>query len=552
MRRTSGDARSPAVAGEALEWRNGVDSTLAEIRAAAREAERKHDWDMAARLWDVILSTSAKPAVWDRGSAIRAVARAGRIDEAFERLRVIEALPESKVAAAMLRAELEEVRGRDEVAAEFWEKAAALQSDPYWALYGLARSLNRLGRTAEAREAMARALVSPSAEPGGARLAARLDLQSGRVAEAETTLAAFGLGPDALNDLTRSDPTAPSALTPGARTTAPGTLALAEAIYRLLADEDTPRAVERLVEVVRKHGGPTGRTARCDLLDRVFSQVRHHLRDESWWLYGPLCQVERFEVLRGWFDSTTSLGGIVVDLGCGRESPFGLSVLIYLNGADATLATDFDPCFDEPRAALALYDLLIACFTSPESYKVSKIPLTEFRNRIERFDLERLREGDLTAGLRDVPCKYHVGSFKDAVENSGLGPIDLVVSFSVMEHVTDVPSLVADLYDSMADEGWMIHNVDFRDHRSYWLPLSPWAYLLEGIPAQQISNEIRLSEMIGLVEIGGFDILDVERADEEPPPEVWEHLRERFRRLPADDIRTQLAKLTFRRRAKSR
>jgi hypothetical protein len=528
-----------------------VQVNLAEIRSAAKKAELKRDWETAISLWDVILSASEAPRVWDRGSAIRAAARAGRMDDAFDRLRAVEALPGSQAVSTMLRAELEEIQGRDEVAVEWWRKAAALNSDPYWALFGLARSLHRLGRVAEARQTMARALASPSAEPGGAKLAARLALQSGKVEEAEATLAAFGLGADELTGLTRPGSAASSALTPGARTTMPSTLALAEAIYRLMADEDTMAAAERLLEVVREHGGPNGRTARCDLLDRVFSRVRSHLWTEGWWQYGPTVQVNKLYAVRDWFDSAAALWGTVVDLGCGRENPFGFSVLAYLNGASATLATDFDPCVDEPRAALALYDLLTSCFASPATYKVSKISLTEFRNRIERFDLGQLHKGDLAGGLRDTPCKHYVGPLKNAVASSGVAPVDLVASFSVLEHVTDLSGLASDLYDVMADGGWMIHHIDFRDHRSYWLPMSPWAYLLEGSPSQKISNELRFSEMMGRVEAAGFEILDVERTDEEPPSGVWADLRERFRFLPPSDIRTQLARVIFRRRAMS-
>jgi hypothetical protein len=129
----------------------------------------------------------------DRLPAIRTALRAGRISEVF-RLCFFKTVPGIQSPWALIRdAAIEEREGRDAEAAQLWRKAATLQSDPYWALFGLARSLQRLGQADEACQTMSRALALPSAEPGGIRFAATLDLQSGRFDEAEAKFSSFGL-----------------------------------------------------------------------------------------------------------------------------------------------------------------------------------------------------------------------------------------------------------------------------------------------------------------------------------------------------------------------
>lgn len=328
--------------------------------------------------------------------------------------------------------------------------------------------------------------------------------------------------------------------TPGARITTPATVAIADAVVDLLTADDAVAAAERLLLVVKEHGTPRGDSARFELLDRVYSRLRVHLWPDYRWLHGPTRQAARLRHFAPWFAATS--GGTTLELGCGRENPLALSVLLYLNGARSTLATDFEPCADEPRAARALYELLAACLATPETFTVSGIAPAEFRARIDAFNLERLREGDLAGGIAQAPCRHHVGAFTDALD----GPVDLVFSQSVLEHVADLPALIRDLHGATAPGAWMIHGVDFKDHRCYFLGLSPWAYLLEGQPPQAISNELRCSEVLTLLEAGGSETLTVDRIDEEPPAEVWTNLRERFRGREAD-VRTQWAKIVSRR-----
>jgi Flp pilus assembly protein TadD len=169
-------------------------SGSAEIRRLAEEAERERDWEKASRLRDRVALEFADAGLRDRFLAARAVIYAGRIGGAINVLRLFGFVPNKHPTWTMKRAEVEERRGRDAQAVKWWRKAANLKSDPYWALFGLARSLHRLGHAGEARETMARALALPSAEPHGVKFAAVLDVQTGNFEQAEAKLSSLNLG----------------------------------------------------------------------------------------------------------------------------------------------------------------------------------------------------------------------------------------------------------------------------------------------------------------------------------------------------------------------
>lgn len=168
---------------------------LETLREAARQAEARHDWATAFRLWDEVATESGDP-FWDPFYAVRSAARAGLFGDALARHSRLVVTTTTESAHAIMRAEIEEQRGADSDAVAWWRRACEADRESYWARYGLARSLSRTNERAEARSVMAGALTHPSAEQGGAKFAASLDLQCGRIAEAHRTLTAFGIHPD--------------------------------------------------------------------------------------------------------------------------------------------------------------------------------------------------------------------------------------------------------------------------------------------------------------------------------------------------------------------
>lgn len=344
---------------------------------------------------------------------------------------------------------------------------------------------------------------------------------------------------------------------PGARSRPARIQRLAEAVSALLEGDarhptaDPLPAVDALRGAVAEAGPLATQAQRLVWMDAVYSRLRGVLNRNPIWLQGPRRPRDLFHHLAHWHALHPDPGGVVIEFGCGGENPLALTVLHYLNGADRTLATDLAPALDPARAAVALFDLLVACRAAPHEFHLSGISRGEFLRRLERFDLEALRAGDGDRGLRHVPCDHVVGDFLESWRESRIGPADLIFSHSVLEHVMPLGEVARQFHQALAPDGVMIHAVDFRDHRSYSRELSPWAYLMEGGEPQTRSNELRFSRMVATLEGAGFRLLEASRIEETPPPEVEERLREEFRGLPHQDLTTQGATMTLRRQARA-
>src|SRR5262245_25057036 len=120
---------------------------LSNARKQAKEAERQGDWERASQLRDMIALQSPNAAFWDRYRACQAAKHAGRLNLAYFWLWLLTLIPGKAADWTAMRARIEERCGRDEDAVEWWRKAASLQKDGYWSLFGLARSQSRIGQT---------------------------------------------------------------------------------------------------------------------------------------------------------------------------------------------------------------------------------------------------------------------------------------------------------------------------------------------------------------------------------------------------------------------
>ena len=338
--------------------------------------------------------------------------------------------------------------------------------------------------------------------------------------------------------------TAENARPPGARRSLARVTDLADAIEGVLSGARGEVAAAAVLDLLRANGGPVGETEWLELQDLVYGRLRERLSGHWWWLFGPKRVARHLTRVGVWWPEGGS--GAFVEFGCGRENPLALSVLMWLNGARSCLASDLDPCEDEARAALGLHDLLVECLAYPDRFRLPAVPRWRIEERVRAFDLERLRQGELAAGLADVPCRLGAGELGATWRAAGAPAVDLLASFSVLEHAP-LERTAGTLAELVRPGGRMVHEVDFRDHRSYASEISAWGYLLDGGPPQEISNELRCSEVIATVERAGFRLLSCERTEEEPPPEVWRALREKFRALPARDVTTQQATLVFER-----
>lgn len=144
--------------------------------------------------------------------------------------------------------------------------------------------------------------------------------------------------------------------------------------------------------------------------------------------------------------------------------------------------------------------------------------------------------------LSEISKHFHKSeiSLKDKVERvrniEELKPksIDLIFSNAVLEHVTDLPNLIAKLHRVLKDDGAMIHLVDYGDHfRKYpyhFLQFSEkiWNLFLNpgDLPRYRLYHHLEICEQ------NGFLVTVIEKkSDYVAFSKIKNHIHNEFRRL---------------------
>jgi hypothetical protein len=272
-------------------------------------------------------------------------------------------------------------------------------------------------------------------------------------------------------------------------------------------------------------------------LDSVYTICRRHLQaDATGWRHGParVMQVakEGFEAISRF---TEIHGKTYCDLGCGTYHPYGVSAVMYLNGAASTIALDLHDA-DQQRAAEALADLLCDFICSPERWNWSGISTSEWVDRARQFDLGALRAGQLREGTRGLPLTHVVTDIHDPVlqENS----IDIMSSRAVLEHFLDFGVAVDRLFSLMRSGGVAYHHIDLVDHRAYGNPeFHYWSFLAEGEDwSDGLVNRLRSCEIRPFFEKAGFQILSYENRIGKMPEGFKDRVVGRFRGMPEEEL----------------
>ena len=151
------------------------------------------------------------------------------------------------------------------------------------------------------------------------------------------------------------------------------------------------------------------------LTDPIFASLRQQLNATSQWRFGPdytygsakwvFDNLQRFVSIRG---------ATYCDLGCGLHLPYGTSTILFLNDAAACVALDIQDTRDPARSAIALYDLLVDCLAFPERWSWNDCSSADIQRKVRLFDLTALREGDLEAGVANLPITHVVRDLKES------------------------------------------------------------------------------------------------------------------------------------------
>ena len=105
--------------------------------------------------------------------------------------------------------------------------------------------------------------------------------------------------------------------------------------------------------------------------------------------------------------------------------------------------------------------------------------LTE-EQRKNAGDAVTLLENDFR--LNPARCRYHADTpLEELAKKEGAGRFDLVVSRAVLEHVLDLEAAFVCMDALLAPGGYMVHEVDFRDHGIFSVfGLNPLTFLTVG------------------------------------------------------------------------
>ena len=215
----------------------------------------------------------------------------------------------------------------------------------------------------------------------------------------------------------------------------------------------------------------------------------------------------------------------ILEIGPGHH--FGPALLLASQGAHVTLADRFLASWDDPYHP-AFHRALRAGWNGPAAALDSVIARGSY-------------DGWLT--LLAEPAEHLVSLTASSV--------DLVLSYSVLEHVFDLPAVCAELARITPTGGFNCHHVDFRWHRFGWR--QPLEFLVHSedrfrrdFAAEhgECGNRWRPSEVAALFQSAGFEVVRIVPDLFTAPTElarVLPRLRRSaspYRNWPEEDLRT--------------
>ena len=272
-------------------------------------------------------------------------------------------------------------------------------------------------------------------------------------------------------------------------------------------------------------------------LDPHFTKIRRMLRIDPGWRYGPL---RVHQVAKPVYDNLARSGSIVglryADIGAGTQHPFGTSTVLYLNGVSFAAPLDVQAT-DAPRAAEALYDLLVDCLVEPEKWHWSEISRQSFLANIHRFDLPALQSGNLSVGIQSVPLRHTVGDLIDLPFQPS--SFDLMSSRAVFEHFLDYRVVLNSLFRLMSPGGRSYHQIDLSDHRHYMQShqYNAWSFLTEPEDwSDGLCNRLRAGEFIREIENAGFQVEVIDEHRKPLPADLRPNLAGRFAAMADEEL----------------
>lgn len=210
-------------------------------------------------------------------------------------------------------------------------------------------------------------------------------------------------------------------------------------------------------------------------------------------------------------------GATVFDLSPDPASPFALGfLLIGLGARRVSIVTDTP--FADPSAAARDLSTALQWLRAPARPLAVRTPSArQLTERFDGFDVERLAGGDVTA-LDAARLRHEIatsdawGALSEAA--------DLVLSFSLLEHLPGSADTVARLARLGRPGSLGIHLIDLVDHAFYrGAAADPDTFLeASAAPTSDRGNRLRFHQWVDLFESGDFEVVRAEQWASRPAP----------------------------------
>lgn len=206
--------------------------------------------------------------------------------------------------------------------------------------------------------------------------------------------------------------------------------------------------------------------------------------------------------------------GNFIDLGCGAHDPLGLATYFYLNGFCQCYGVDLL----EPRvpefSSISMYDILANARNFPARYCFRHTKPGDIVKRIASFKLGLFEKGQYKEALQQLKGQVEARNEDICSADLPLGSFSLIVSFAVLEHVSNIDGVAQRLFELLCPGGYLFHFVDLQDHRCYSKAsqFHPLSFLTEETAPANM-NRLRAPQILSAHEKAGFEIISEKRTN---------------------------------------
>jgi hypothetical protein len=253
--------------------------------------------------------------------------------------------------------------------------------------------------------------------------------------------------------------------------------------------------------------------------------------------YGHVKLAGKIRTLTGSIGKVTLPQGGFLELGCGAHDPLGLAIFFYLNGLTPAYGVDLLPPRTPHYSALSMYEILAHIKMFPGRYTWGGKRPIDVINGLRTINVAAFETGDFAAGLESL-----AGNVELLAEDLLHCPIEpgsiaLLTSFAVLEHVSNIGSIMRRCFELMAPGGIAYHFVDLADHRSYRGDgaYGPLSFLTEATAPANM-NRLRAPQVAAAATAAGFQIVKDQRAGVDLTPELQAQLVPPFAAMTPADV----------------